>query len=111
MTDLETETLAGGLLIIFIAGLVRFSAVMLALSGRGMKQQESVGHDIPGCQPAAHELSVLFTNSITSHDSMTGWYIIPKNIKNKVNPTRCVVVKYQCVNDSIPIYHGSIASF
>ncbi|CAL1155281.1 unnamed protein product, partial [Cladocopium goreaui] len=40
VTDLETETLAGGLLIIFIAGLVRFCAVMLALSGRGMKQQE-----------------------------------------------------------------------
>jgi len=43
VTDLETETLAGGLLIIFIAGLVRFCAVMLALSGRGMKQQESDG--------------------------------------------------------------------
>jgi hypothetical protein len=49
VTDLETETLAGGLLIIFIAGLVRFCAVMLALSGRGMKHQEL--DDIPGCRP------------------------------------------------------------
>eukprot|EP00435_Cladocopium_sp_Y103_P055819 s1338_g18.t1 len=40
VTALETETLAAGLLIIFIGGLVRACAVMLALSGRGMKHQE-----------------------------------------------------------------------
>ena len=41
MTGLETETLAAGLLIIVLGGLVRAAAVMLALSGRGMKHQES----------------------------------------------------------------------
>ena len=40
VSDLETETLATGLLIIFMGGLVRACAVMLALSGRGMKHQE-----------------------------------------------------------------------
>lgn len=42
VTGLETETLAAGLLIILLGGLVRAVAVMLALSGRGMKHQEKL---------------------------------------------------------------------
>ena len=39
MTALEPETLGAGLFILFIGGLVRATAVMIALSGRSMKYQ------------------------------------------------------------------------
>eukprot|EP00434_Breviolum_minutum_P023360 symbB.v1.2.020607.t1/scaffold1743.1/size123518/8 len=40
VTALEPETLGAGLLILFIGGLVRATAVMIALSGRSMRYQE-----------------------------------------------------------------------